>query len=244
MWKTGLIATVLVVLAGCSRGTEESSVASAGVSTIPTQAEIDALVAEGIEPIVRQLAVTDYYLHYHLMQATGITEALGGEEQAIAALKAIGEEYERRMQWAEDETPKMIPAAFTGEGMSAGMYGFSAGAVGGYMTAQIMNGLLGTQLSEKEFSDMVARGPVTLGDENGSLSLQFDENGSLDQTMEYNVEEKGVNGKLKIKIHIDGCPDPQGKMTITFDIDSQMSVVGKEGTGGYVRAIEGGLAGR
>lgn len=240
MWKTALIATVLVALIGCSRGTEEVSSASADVPTIPTQAEIDALVAEGTEPLVRRLAVGDYYLHYHLMRETGMFEALGGEEQAIAALKAIGEEYERRMRWAEDEAPKMIPASFTGEGMSAGMYGFGSGAVGGFLSGSILREMLGSGMSDDQFSRMVEamdqNGPVKLTDSKGTIELKIGEDGRYDQVIEYDVEENSVKGKLKVKIHIDGCPDPQGKMTIGFDIDSQMSVVGKAGTGGYVRA--------
>lgn len=240
MKRLALLLPMLVTLTACSRGPEAPPTAPAGASAIPSQTELDTLVAEGIEPLVRRLAASDYYLHYHLMQDTGITDALGGEEQAITVLKAIGEEYERRMQWAKVETPKMIPAAFTGEGMSAGMYGFSAGAAGGFISSSFLNQMFNSGLSDDQFDRMVKEmdenGPVQLRDKNGSIELQVGEDGRYDQTVEYDVEEEGVEGKLKVKIHIDGCPDPQGKMTITFDIDSQMRVAGKAGTGGYIRA--------
>ena len=48
-----------------------------------------------------------------MMQATGIEEALGGEVQAVAALKAIGMSYERKLNSFKTEAPRMIPAAFT-----------------------------------------------------------------------------------------------------------------------------------
>ena len=35
---------------------------------------------------------------------------------------------------------------------------------------------------------------------------------------------------------MDSCPDPEGKVVVTLDVDSQMSVSGKPGTGGYVRS--------
>ena len=62
-------------------------------------------------------------MHYKMMQATGIEEALGGEVQAVAALKAIGMSYERKLNSFKTEAPRMIPAAFTGEGMDAGFLG-------------------------------------------------------------------------------------------------------------------------
>jgi len=230
----------LVALVGCSGGTREAPAAQAGALTLPTDAELAYLQAEGREPFIRQMAVTDYFLHYYLMEATGITEALGGEEQAIAALKAVGEAHERQLAWAKNVAPRMIPASFTGEGMTAGMYGFGTGAAGGFLASAIISGLLGSELSDSQFAqvikDMEGDGPIRFADENGSLELKIGEDGSYEQAIESNVEKNGVKGKLKVRIRMDGCPDSQGKMTVKFDIDSQMSVAGKEGTGGYVRA--------
>ena len=45
----------------------------------------------------------------------GIEKELGGEAQAIEALKALGDAYERRMRVAEDEAPKMIRRRSTGK---------------------------------------------------------------------------------------------------------------------------------
>jgi hypothetical protein len=68
--------------------------------------------AEGPDPTLRKISVADYWLHYKLMQATGTEKELGGEAQTIEALKALGEAYECKLRVAEEEVPKMIPAAF------------------------------------------------------------------------------------------------------------------------------------
>src|SRR5262245_41688687 len=59
-------------------------------ANIPTQAQLDQFRAEGSEPTLRKIAAVDYYLHYRLMQATGLEEALGGEDKAAAALLDLG----------------------------------------------------------------------------------------------------------------------------------------------------------
>ena len=52
--------------------------------------------------------------------------------------------------------------------------------------------------------------------------------------MEFEVNEHGVNGKVKMKSKMDACPDENGKVTVEIEVDSQMSVQGKPGTGGSV----------
>ena len=76
---------------------------------IPTQAQLDRFLAEGPDPTLRKISVADYWLHYKLMQATGIEKELGGEAQAVEALKSLGAAYERKLRVAEVEVPKMIP---------------------------------------------------------------------------------------------------------------------------------------
>ena len=121
-------------LAACSRQEPPASAAAPPAQSapqsvfIPTQAELEQYRADGPDPTLRKIAVADYWLHYKLMQATGIEKELGGEAQAIEALKALGDAYERRMRVAKDEVPKMIPTAFTGEGMSSGFMGMGMGS--------------------------------------------------------------------------------------------------------------------
>ena len=46
----------------------------------------------------------------------------------------------------------------------------------------------------------------------------------------------GLDGKVKVKTKMDACPDPQGKVTVDIEIESKVSVTGKPGTGGTIRA--------
>ena len=52
--------------------------------------------------------------------------------------------------------------------------------------------------------------------------------------MEFDVNESGLNGKVKMKSKMAACPDADGKVTVDIEVDSQMSVSGKPGTGGSV----------
>ena len=101
--------------------------------------------------------MADYWLHYKLMQATGIEKELGGEAQAIEALKALGEAYERKLRVAEVEVPKMIPAAFTGEGMSSGFIGMGMGSFVGLITGGMTSSAI-SSMSDKELADLSAAG--------------------------------------------------------------------------------------
>jgi hypothetical protein len=237
------IVCVLVVVA-CSRQDEQSPVSTAPPTApapsgphaefIPTQAQIDRFLAEGPDPTLRKISVADYWLHYKLMQATGIEKELGGEAQAIAALKALGEAYERKLRIAEVEVPKMIPAAFTGEGMSSGFVGLGMGSFVGLITGGMTSGAIST-MSDKELADLSAAGAVKHEGGGGSAQLQVGKDGSLTQSMEFDVKESGLNGKVKMKIKMDACPDTNGKVTVDIEVDSQMSVSGKPGTGGHVQ---------
>lgn len=225
---------VLLVMAACSRSPEAAKPAPAAQSNLPTQAEVDRFIAEGPEPTLRKMAATDYLLHYRLMKATGIEQALGGEAQAIAALHALGDAYERKMRGVEADAPKMIPADFTGEGLGSGFaghtLGFFAGIVGSMTTSTI------SKMSDKELTEFVNQGPKRFESKDDMYEFGLSNDGSLHQTMEFEVNEKGLNGKVKLKTRMVGCPDPDGKLTITVDVDSQMRVSGKAGTGGYVRS--------
>ena len=202
---------------------------------IPTQAELEQFRAEGLEPALRKIAVADYWLHYKLMQATGIEKELGGEAQAIEALKALGDAYERRMRIAQDEVPKMIPTAFTGEGMNSGFMGMSMGTVVGMITGGMRSTGVST-MSDAELKDLSSRGPIRQTDDSGWVELQYGEDGSLRQSMEFEVNNDSINGKVKMTTKMDACPDTEGRVTIEIEVDSQMSVKGKPGTGGHVKS--------
>ena len=201
---------------------------------IPTQVQIDRFLAEGPDPTLRKISVADYWLHYKLMQATGIEKELGGEAQAIAALKALGEAYERKLRVAEVEVPKMIPAAFTGEGMSSGFVGMGMGSFVGIITGGMTSGAI-SRMSDKELADLSAAGSIKHEGGGGSAQLQISKDGSLSQSMEFDVNEHGLNGKVKMKIRMAACPDADGKVAVDIEVDSQMSVSGKPGTGGHVQ---------
>jgi hypothetical protein len=231
-----LFASVLL-LAACSQQDKKPAASTASPAAppaagphaefIPTQAQLDSFRAEGPDPTLRKLAVADYWLNYKLMQATGIEKELGGEAQAIEALKALGNAYERKMRVAEDEVPKMIPMAFTGEGMSSGFMGISMGAALG-----ILSGHLTSQISDADLNYISKGGQIKQGDG----AVKFAEDGSLSLSLDIEVNEGGINGKVKMNTKLDACPDADGRVTVEIDVDSQMTVQGKDGTGGHVKS--------
>jgi len=229
----------IVALAACSRQEPPASVAatatqSAGHSAfIPSQAQLDRLREQGPDLTLRRIAVADYWLHYKLMQATGLEEALGGEAQAVSALKALGEAYERRARGAGKEIAQLIPAAFTGEGMSSGLMGMGLGSFVGLVTGG-MTSSMASSLSDQQLAELNKTGPMKRNNENGSFEVTLGNDGSVTQGMEFEVNESGVNGKVKVTSHMEACPDENGKVTIEVEVHSQMSVSGKPGTGGYV----------
>ena len=56
----------------------------------------------------------------------------------------------------------------------------------------------------------------------------------MTSSMAFDVNEHGLNGKVKMKSKMTACPDVDGKVTVDIEVDSQMSVSGKPGTGGSV----------
>lgn len=231
-----LSAALLAVLAGCSKSPDGS-----GQPAVPVQqhssreAEVERFVADGPDPVLRKLAVADYWLHYKLMQATGIERELGGEAQAIAAMQALGNTYERRMRAAGDEVPRLVPAAFTGEGMSSGFLGLGMGAFVGMFSGGTISGAV-SRMSDAQLAEMVANGPLKFDGRGGKAEIRIGEDGSQAQSMEFEVKEEGLTGKVKLKTTMDACPDPQGRVSVTVEVDSQVGLTGKPGTGGYVRS--------
>ena len=244
--KRLLLLVGFLTLAACERAAPPVPVAPPPAATagkagpqaesIPTRAQLDRFKAEGPDPTLRKIAAVDYWLHYKLMQATGIEKELGGEQQAVAALKALGEEYERRMRVAEIETPQMLrTAAFTGEGMSSGFMGMGMGSFLGIISGGVSSAMLGS-MSDAQLAELNRKGGLTFSDNSGSAGFQFDQDGSTSQSMEFEVNTNGINGKVKMKSKMSGCPEADGKVTVEIDVDSQMSVSGKPGTGGYVHS--------
>jgi len=227
----------LATLAACSPATQQPAMPATstvtGASHLPTRSDVDRFLKDGPEPTLQALRPLDFWVQYKMMQATGIEQALGGETQTIAAMKAMGDAYERKLRGAEAEAPKMIPAAFTGEGMSSGMAGLGMGAFAGVLTGGMLSGAV-SSMSDRDLADLVKAGPIKFDGGGGNAELSLGEDGSLTQSMAFDVNEHGLNGKVKIKIHMDACPDTQGKLTVHLDVDSSMSVSGKPGTGGHV----------
>ena len=172
----------LLATAACSPGPDApgagTSQAQARARHLPTQAQVERFLAEGADPTLRKLSVADYWLHYKLMQATGIERELGGETQAIAALQALGDAYERKLRGAKADMPKLVPAAFTGEGMSSGFIGMGMGGFLGMMTGGSMSGAVST-LSDAELAQLVERGPMKFGGKDGNAEIHVGADGSL-----------------------------------------------------------------
>ena len=231
-----LIVAVLAALAACSKSPDAARHPAMPVQRhVPSQADVARFVAEGPDPTLRKLAVADYWLHYKLMQATGIERELGGAARAVAALQALGDAYERRMRAAEDELPKMLPAAFTGEGMSSGFLGLGMGGFVSMFSGGALSGAV-SRMSDERLAELVAQGPLKFDGAGGKAEILIGTDGSQEQSMEFEVNEKGLTGRVKLRTRMDGCPDAQGRVTVTVDVDSQMGVRGKPGTRGYVRS--------
>ena len=226
-----LSAFLLVLLLGaCSPAQDDAGQASASVASPDRlQAGLDRLKAEGPLPSAREASILEYWLHYKLMQATGMEQELGGEEQALATLKAIGMAFERSAVGAQADMPRLLPVAFNGSGMDAGVMGVGHGLVGGAMASGIVSGAV----SPERLAEMARNGPIKLDGKDGSLQLDIGENGQVDTTVEQTVNENGVTGKVKTRIHMDSCPDPQGKLVVTLETESQM---GTGGASGHVKA--------
>jgi hypothetical protein len=227
----------LLTLAACSPDTGKPAAPVVAVRLhVPTQAEIDRFLAEGPEPTLRKMAPFDYLTYYRVMETSGIVEALGGEEKAMSALKALGNEYEHKLRGAKTDIPKMVPVAFDGSGIDSGFVGMGMGSFGSLITGGMFSGVV-SSMSDNQLAELVKHGPIQLGGKDGGFELKFGEGGSMDQTIEFDGKvSEGLTGKVKIKTHIDACPDPQGKLTVTMNVDSQMGVDGKPGVGGFVRS--------
>ena len=115
----------------------------------------------------------------------------------------------------------MIKAAFTGEGMSSGFMGMGMGTFLGFTVADW------AQRRRQPFrrgpDGAEQEGRVQYGRRRFSR-IQFDKDGSMSQSMEFEVKESGVNGKVKMKTRMSACPDADGKVTVDIEVDSQMSV--------------------
>lgn len=204
---------------------------ASGSAFTPSAAQLERFRQEGPDPSLRRIAAADYWLHYKLMQATGLERELGGEAQAVDALKAIAEAYERRARGLEADIPRMIRADFTGEGMASGLSGMSMGT---FMS--MVTGSLVSSLSDQQFSELQANGPIKRSSNDGSFEIGIGQDGSITQHTEFAVNENGINGKVKVTTRMDTCPDDSGRVTIDIEVDSQMSVQGKPGTGGSVHS--------
>jgi hypothetical protein len=232
-----IAALLLGVLAGgCSRRADAPAVATTPAAPqaahIPTQAQLDRYLAEGPEPTLRRIQAIDYWLHYELMRDTGIEQELGGEAQSIAALKALGEAYERKLRAAENDMSKMIPA-FTGEGLQAGFTGMGIGSFLGTITGGMMSGAV-SSMSDERLAELSKAGPMKSSKDGGKAEMEIDKDGSLSQSLEFDVQEQGLNGKVRTHSKMTACPDADGKMTLEMEVFSHMDVSGKPGTGGEV----------
>lgn len=212
----------LVALAACSRPTPDAA-APAKPAASPVRAELVRLQREGPLPAAREASKLEFWLHYKLMQATGMSQALGGEERTLAALKTVGMGVERSATAAQSDVPRMLPADFDGNGMDAGIMGAGYGLIGSAITGGMLNGLTPDQVAQA-----MQNGPIKLGGKDGSAQIDIAQNG-MDTELEQTVDADGVTGKVKTKVHLDACPDASGKLVVTIDTESQMSAGGKQG---------------
>jgi len=222
-WTATAIVAAALLLTGCMKA--PGGKPGSDNPFIPTRAQLDKVRAEGPLQTARAASKLEFWLHYKIMQANGMEQALGGESQAVAALKAVSAGFERSAGSSQTRVPRLVPAAFDGNGLDAGVMGIGYGLVGGAVTG----GMLAGGLSNDQIADAARKGPITFGDEDGSGQVDIAQNG-MDTTLEQTVSADGVTGKVKTKIHMDACPDAEGKLVVTIESESQMSAGGKSGT--------------
>ncbi|HXC60475.1 MAG TPA: hypothetical protein VN645_14260, partial [Steroidobacteraceae bacterium] len=202
-------------------------------SFIPSAAQRQRFIAEGPEPTLRKLTALDYWLHYRLMQATGLEKALGGEAQAVSALRALGDAYEKNLRAAREDIPRLMQAEFTGEGIASGFIGMGVGSFVGIMTGGVLSAAV-SGMSDAELAARSKAAPVKSEGRGMSHEMQFGQDGSLSQNIQFDVNDGKLNGKVKIRMRMDGCPDVNGRVSIDIEVDSQMTLKDKAGSGGFV----------
>ena len=215
---------IALALAGCGKKDGEQVTSASKFPSAPMQSELVKLKTEGPLPAARRASALEFWLHYKLMQATGMEQALGGEDKAIAALKAVSMKFEQSAIVAQTNVPRAAKLAFDGTGMDAGVLGAGYGLIGGAITG----GMLSGGLSNDQIAEAVKHGPIKFDDKDGSAQIDIAQDG-MSTTLEQTVNESGVTGKVKTEIHIDACPDAEGKLVVTIETQSQMSAGGKSG---------------
>lgn len=214
-----------LLLSACSPGQQDTPPSAPAAATPDAmQAAVARLQAEGPLPSAREASHLEYWLHYKLMQANGVEQALGGEAPTIAALKAFGLAVERSALVAQRQVPKMVPMAFDGTGIDAGMMGAGYGLVGGALTGSLVSG----GLSDAQVAQAAQNGPIKFDGDGGSAQMDIAQDG-MRTTLEQTVNENGVTGKVKTEVRIDACPDATGKLTVTLEMTSTMGAGGKRG---------------
>ena len=234
-----LSAFLLVLLLGaCSPAQDDAGQASASAaSPDPLQAGLDRLKAEGPLPSAREASILEYWLHYKLMQATGMESALGGEAAAIAALQALGDAYERELRGDDGQLPRLQPVAFNGEGMDFGLLGVSFAVVPTMWSGLGVTGHLGNW-DDAKLQEAIAKGEMPLdgnGGPPGSPMVQYTQ-GDATVTLTMEVKEGDVSGKVRVKLRMDTCPDANGRITVDVEVKSDMALAGSAGSGGSVTA--------
>lgn len=158
------------------------------------------------------------------MQANGLEQELGGEQQTVAALAAVSAAFERSATAAQSEVPRMIRASFDGNGLAVGVLGVGYGLVGSFIV-----GALNGKMSEQQVADAVKRGPLQTGSDDDGARVEFSQ-GATDTAMTQTVNENGLTGTVKTRTHVDACPDADGKLVVEINSESQMSAGGKTGS--------------
>lgn len=193
-------------------------------SIIPSQADLNRLKGDGLMQAARDASKLELFLHYKLMQANGLEQALGGEQKAVAALTAASAAFERSASAAQTNIPRMIPIAFDGNGLAAGVMGVGYGLVGSFIV-----GVLGGNMTREQVADAVKRGRIGGANKDGSGQIGFSQ-GATDLEITDTVNKDGLTGTVKTRTHVDACPDADGKLVVEIDSESRMSAGKKSGS--------------
>jgi hypothetical protein len=83
---------------------------------------------------------------------------------------------------------------------------------------------------------MNSKGPWKFEGKDSKAEVNIGNDRSVSQAMEFDVNTESMNGKVKMTTRMTACPDASGKLEVEIDVDSQMTVKGKDGMGGSVHS--------
>lgn len=218
----------VALVAGCgSGGSDDSTEPAADDPTSETHARIDEAIALANGPDDERdaaLAAGSDEVVAIMLDAGGISEALGAEEARAAAAEVFAgvlpemEDISREdLGLASAESLFQNALSQQGGATGTGVDGSTSAAFVGFMTA-LVTAMTGTKLS----NDIGAR--VIKGNADG-FGVEIDR-GRVSMQNSTTKTLNGIDGTIDTDVNLTPCPDPDGKVSVKATIDVGLYVAG------------------